>query len=469
MNRSTFRGAALCAVLLTLAALGSTQPDVLLAAWAYITDPAGLLASGGLLTLANAPGVPLEVKQLMDQIQKGFADFKAANDERLQRVEKGLPSADLQAKLGAIEQDLKSAMDQRKELDALQAKMNMMTLGGLGGTPGTDPNKVAYKSAFMDGWIRKGRDDAELRALEAKAWNIGTAGEGGYAVPEQLDRTIEKLLRDISPMRSLARVVPIGSSDYRKLVNVNGITSGWVGETAARPETPTSGLAEFRPPMGELYANPQVTQQALDDMFFDVEGELSAQLLEEFAVAEGAAFTTGNGTNKPKGFLAYTTAATADASRAYGTLQHIATGTAGAFPASNPADVLYNVVGSLKRGYRMGSVWQMNKTTLFTVMKFKDAEGQYLWQPRISENGLDINLLGFPVMENEDMPTIAADALAMAFGNFRVGYIIVDRMGTRMLRDPYTNKPYVGFYTVKRVGGGVVNSQAIKVLKFAAS
>lgn len=418
------------------------------------------------LMLANAAG-GLELKSLVDAIQKGLEDFKKTNDERLGKLEKGAATGDYEAKLAAVQGDIARALDMKKDLEALESKMNLKGLLGLDGN--TDPAKAAYKSAFIDRFVRKGEDTPELRGMMAKAWSIGVAADGGFAVPEQIDRAIEKLLRDISPMRSVANIVRVGTSDYKKLVNVNGIASGWVGETAARPATNTSQLAEVAPPMGEVYANPQVTQQSLDDMFFNVEGELMDQLMEELAVAEGAAFTSGNGTNKPKGFLDYTTAATADSGRAFGTLEHIATGVSADFAASNKADVLFSVVAALKKGYRAGALWQMNKGLLFEVLRIKDTTGQYLWQPSIQDSGLGIKLLGFNVEENEDMPVKAANSLSIAFGNFKRGYTIVDRMGMRMLRDPYSNKPYVGFYTTKRVGGAVVNSQAIKLVKFAAS
>lgn len=439
-----------------------------------IADPLlqllGLKASTALpgLMLANAAG-GLELKALVEAIQKGFNDFKLVNDERLAKLEKGGATGDFEAKLAAVQKDIATALDLKKEMAALEAKTNLIGLMGGGAKGNENPDKVAYKTAFMDRFVRKGEDSPEMRGLMAKAWSVGTAADGGYALPEQIDREIEKLLRDVSPMRSLANVVRVGTSDYKKLVNVNGIASGWVGETAARPATNTSQLAEVAPPMGEVYANPQVTQQSLDDLFFDVEAELAAQLMEELAVAEGAAFTSGDGTNKPKGFLAYTTAATADSSRAFGTLEHIATGVSADFAASNKADVLFQVVASLKKGYRAGALWQMNKGILFEVLRIKDTQGQYLWQPSIQDSGLGIRLLGFNVEENEDMPAKAANALGIAFGNFKRGYTIVDRMGMRMLRDPYTNKPYVGFYTTKRVGGAVVNSQAIKLVKFSVS
>jgi HK97 family phage major capsid protein len=421
-----------------------------------------------LLLLANATG-GLELKSVVEAIQKGFEDFKSANNDRLAKLEKGGATGDYEAKLAALQADIARALDLKKEIERVELKTNLQGL--LGGQSGGEGNadKAAYKSAFLNRFMRKGEDTPELRGMMQKAWNITTPADGGMAVPEQIDRAIEKLLRDFSPMRAVSNVVTVGTSDYKKLVNVNGIASGWVGEAAARPATNTSQLAEVAPPMGEIYANPQVTQQSLDDMFFDVEGELMAQLTEEFAVAEGAAFVSGNGTNKPKGFLDYATAATADGARAFGTLQHIATGVSADFAATNKADKLFELVGALKKGYRQGALWMMNKGTMFEILRFKDVDGQYLWQPSIQDSGLAIRLLGFAVEEAEDMPVKAANSLSVAFGNFRRGYTIVDRVGMRMLRDPYSNKPYVGFYTTKRVGGAVVNSEAIKVLKFSAT
>lgn len=405
-----------------------------------------------------------EIKDLVEGIQKSFNDFKQINDERLSKVEKGASTADFEAKLAKVQSDISAALDLKKEIERVEAKQN---LHGLMGTAEENQDKKAYKSAFVDGFLRKGQETG-LKDLQVKAMSVGTPADGGYALPEQIDRMVEQLSRDMSAVRSVANVIQVGTSDYKKLVNVNGIASGWVGETAARPATNTSQLAEVAPPMGTLYANPQVTQDALDDLFYNVEADVAAQLAEEFGIAEGAAFVSGNGTNKPKGFLAYTTAATADATRAFGTIEHIATGVAGDFAASNKADVLYDVIGKLKAAYRGGSVWMMNKAIMFEVLKLKDTTGQYLWQPSLQE-GFPIRLLGFGVVEAEDMPAKAANSLSIAFGNFKRGYTVVDRIGTRMLRDPYTNKPYVGFYTTKRVGGAVVNSEAIKVVKFAAA
>lgn len=453
-----------------LAALAAMAVGVLAVA-AGAADPylalLGMQSPDGVLTLllANMAG-GVDLKSLVEGIEKKLTDFRTTNDERLARIEKGAGTGDFEAKLAALQEDIGKALDLKKEIERVEAKSNLQGLMG-SKDANANPDKVAYKTAFFDRFVRKGEDTADLKGLQAKAWSVGTPADGGYAMPEQIDREIEKLMRDISPMRAVSKVVRVSTSDYKKLVNVNGIASGWVGETAARPATNTSQLAEVIPPIGELYANPQVTQQALDDLFFDVEAELQEQLIEEFAVAEGTAFTSGNGSNRPKGFLDYTTAATADASRAFGTLEHVATGVAGDFAASNKADVLFSVVAAMKKGYRSGALWMMPKTVLFEVLRIKDTTGQYLWQPSIQDSGLGIKLLGFMVEENEDMPVKAANSLSIAFGNFQRGYTIVDRVGMRMLRDPYSNKPYVGFYTTKRVGGAVINSQAIKLVKFA--
>ena len=449
-----------------LVALGVIGALVIVPLLALFGQHADAAATG--LVLANAAGA-IELKGLVEAIQKGFHDFKAVNDERLAKLEKGGATGDVEAKLAAVQADIAKALDLKKDLERLESKQNLQGLMGGGDAKGMTPEKAAYKAAFFDRFVRKGEDSRELKELQAKAVNVTTPADGGYAVPEQIDRTIEKLARDVSPMRQIANVVTVSTSDYKKLLNKNGIASGWVGETDSRTATATSALAEVAPTMGTLYANPQVTQDALDDIFYDVEADLATQLVEEFAVAEGAAFITGNGSNKPTGFLAGTTAATADASRAFGTIEHIATGVAGDWAATNKGDVLYDVVSKLKAAYRTGSVWVLNKGLLFEIMKFKNGSNDYLWQPRLTDNGLGIALLGYGVTEAEDMPAKAASSLSVAFGNFRRGYTIVDRIGMRMLRDPYTNKPYVGFYTTKRVGGKLMNSEAIKVIKFATS
>lgn len=222
------------------------------------------------------------------------------------------------------------------------------------------------------------------------------------------------------------------------------------------------------PPGGELFANPAASQAMLDDAAFDAESWLAGEIAAEFAKAEGAAFVSGSGTNRPRGFLTYATTNEADGARAFGTLQYVASGAAGGFAASNPQDRLVDLVQALRAPYRQGAAFVMNSATLARIRKFKTADGAFLWQPSLSAEQ-PATLLGYPVIEAEDMPDIAADSLSIAFGNFRAGYVIAERGETSVLRDPFSNKPFVHFYAVKRIGGAVANSEAIKLMKFAAS
>ena len=269
-----------------------------------------------------------------------------------------------------------------------------------------------------------------------------------------------------SSIRAIANVVKVGSSNYRKLITTGGTPSGWVGFEAARPETATPSFSEIIPASGELYANPAASQHMLDDAMFDVESWLASEIATEFARAEGMAFVKGNGTNQPLGFLSSPNAATADGTRPLGTLQFLGTGVSAGFPASNPADKLIDLVQSLRQPYRQGAVFVMNSSTAAAIRKFKTSDGAFIWQPGLV-SGQPASLLGYPVIEAEDMPDIAASSLSIAFGNFKAGYVIAERNATTILRDPYTHKPYVHFYATKRVGGQVVNSEAIKLLKFA--
>nr|WP_249276673.1 phage major capsid protein [Sphingomonas baiyangensis] len=316
--------------------------------------------------------------------------------------------------------------------------------------------------AAFEGFLRAGGG-----GVETKAFTGVTGAEGGYAVPREIDAMIGATLKSASPIRAIANVVQVGSAGYRKLVAAGGTPSGWAAETAARPETATPTFHEIAPPMGELYANPAASQAMLDDAAFDVEAWLADEIAREFAKAEGSAFVNGNGTGRPRGFLAVPNAATSDATRAFGTLQYVASGAAGDF-AANPQERLIDLVHALRAPYRQNATWVMNATTLARIRKMKTADGAFLWQPGLAAGQPD-SLLGYTVVEAEDMPDIAANSLAIAFGDFRSGYLIAERGETVILRDPYSNKPFVHFYATKRVGGAVSNSEAIKLMKFAAS
>lgn len=395
-----------------------------------------------------------DVEQVAQELNQKFSEFKEKNDKRLDAVEH---------EKGKLAGEVETLNGKLTELDNLKASLEeeIKSLKRPGGGTNTK-TATEHKSAFMQ-FVRKGKEDG-LRELEQKALNTGTDADGGYAVPEELDRTLLDILKDEVIMRQESTVITVGTSDYKKLVNLHGAGSGWVGEQDARPETNTPRLAQIVPFMGEIYGNPQATQTMLDDGFFDVEAWINNSLSLEFSEQEEIAFTNGNGVLKPKGFLAYTSTDEKDSVREFGKLQHLLSGAAAAVTADSIIQMIY----TLRKVHRNGAKFMMNNNSLFNVRILKDERGDYLWRP-----GLELNqpsmLAGYGIAENEQMPDIVADAKAIAFGNFKRGYTIVDRIGTRILRDPYTNKPFVGFYTTKRTGGMLADSQAIKLLKIGAA
>jgi HK97 family phage major capsid protein len=374
----------------------------------------------------------------------------------------------LEVKGDALEESFEAIEAQDEELEALKAEVAALKARvvaeqrpALSGVKG----KVAPAagSPFVERYLRKGLE----AGVELKAFTGLSDAAGGYALPEELDERIERTLKAVSPIRAIANVVKVGSAGYRKLVTSGGTPSGWAAEGGARAETDTPVFNEIAPPFGDLYANPAASQAMLDDGAFDVEAWLASEIATEFARAEGAAFVSGDGTNKPKGFLAAPNSIDPDSTRAFGTLQFIKTGIAGGFPAVAPQDKLIDLVQSLRTPYRQGAVFVMNSATAAAIRKFKTDDGAFLWQPGLVSGQPD-SLLGYPLIEAEDMPDVAANALAIAFGNFQAGYLIAERSETQILRDPYTHKPFVHFYATKRIGGQVMNSEAIKLLKFAA-
>jgi HK97 family phage major capsid protein len=386
----------------------------------------------------------------MGEFLNAFEAFKDANDQRLAQIEQRM-SADV------VTTEKVERID--KALDELTLKMKRPQLG-----TNEKPQASEHKAAF-EAYVRKG-ESVQLSGIESKAMSVGSNPDGGYLVPPETEAYIESVLKLVSPIRAVAGVRQVSSSLYKKPFAISGAVSGWVGETAARPETAAPALAELQFPTMELYAMPAATQSLLDDAAVNLEEWLAGEVQQVFAEQEGQAFVTGNGTNRPKGFLAYTNVA--DASWSWGNLGYIATGTAGAFPASNPADKLMDLAYALKSGYRQNARWTMNRKTQSVIRKFKDSQGNYLWQPALSA-AASATLLGFPVTEVEHMPDIATDAFALGFGDFARGYLIVDRVGVRIIRDPYSSKPYVLFYTTKRIGGGVQNFEAIKLMKFGVA
>jgi HK97 family phage major capsid protein len=380
-----------------------------------------------------------------------------------------------ETKADAIETvfDTAAASDNGAEITALRAEMARLSSlvtaravarPALAATKADTAGPVHTAGpAHAETWLRHGT----LPGAGIKAASIGIGPKGGVAVPVEIDTVIDRVLRSASPIRSIAQVVDVGSANYRKLITTSGVVSGWVSETGARVETDTPDFAEIAPPMGELYANPAASQAMLDDAFFDVEAWLGGEIGREFARAEGVAFVSGDGVNKPRGFLSAPTSTADDATRAFGTVQTIAAGAAGGFAASNPQDRLIDLVHALATPYRQGAVFVMNSATLARVRKFKDTTGAFLWQPALTADQ-PATLLGYPVVEAAAMPDVALDSLSIAFGNFQAGYLIAQRRETVVLRDPFSNKPFVHFYATKRVGGAVIDSRAIKLMKFNA-
>ncbi len=399
-----------------------------------------------------------DVAAAFEDFARAFEAFKETNDGRLAEIETRLSADPLtEEKLARIDASLDEA---RARMDRLALDARRPALAG--GEGAGAPQAAEHKAAFA-AYMRSGEANG-LKRLEAKALSAGSGPDGGYLVPTQVETEILRRLSLASPIRALASVRTVSSGAYRKAFATGAPATGWVAESAARPQTNSQTLSELSFPAMELYAMPAATQTLLDDAVVDVDRWIAEEVEQVFAEQETNAFVTGDGVARPKGFLAYETVA--NSAWVWGKLGTVSTGVSAAFPGSSPSDVLVDLVYALKAGYRQNGSFVMNRKVQSAIRKFKDSTGHYLWQPPAQAGGA-ATLMSFPVVEVEDMPDIAAGSLSVAFGDFRRGYLVVDRAGVRILRDPYTAKPYVLFYTTKRVGGGVQDFDAIKLLKFA--
>lgn len=385
-----------------------------------------------------------EVRGAVDALGEAFEAFKAANDDRLAKIEKrGAADPVTVDKLNRLN-------DQLSRLEtAIRRPLAM------GYEPRSNYELEGYTKAFGV-YLRKGEAEG-LANLETKALSVGSDPEGGYAVTPEMSGRIATTIFESSPIRSIAAVETISSDALEMLVDKDEAASGWVGETATRTETATPDLAKARIPVHELYAEPRSTQKLLDDANFNVDDWLARKVADKFARDEATAFVGGTGVGQPRGFTTY------PAGTAWSQIEQVNSGAASAITA----DGLISLQNALKQGYLARAVWVMKRTTIGEVRKLKDANNQYLWQPGLAQDQPP-TLLGHRVVAADDMPAVAANALAIAFGDFTSAYTIVDRVGIRVLRDPFTAKPYVKFYTTKRVGGDVVNFEAIKIQKIAA-
>ncbi len=386
---------------------------------------------------------------------RAFEAYKEANDARLAALASGRGDVLLEDKVDRIDR----ALVQQKAL--IERSLLQQRRAPLAPDMGVSEHKAAWGA-----YLRRG-DETALSRLEQKALSIGgnAGADGGYVAPPELDRLIEMRLAASSPMRSICTVRVTGATVFKKPISVTATGTGWAAETGDRTVTTSPSLALIEFPTAELYANLAATQALLDDAFVNIEEWIAAEVEEAFAAQERAAFVTGNGTNKPRGFLAGTMID--DANHAWDKIGFVFSGGAGAFASADPVDKLIDLAYAPKPQFRQNARFVMNRKTVAAVRKLKDADDRYIWQPTIGAT--DATILGYPVTEIEEMPDIAANSFSIAFGDFARGYLIVDRAGVQVLRDPYSAKPYVLFYVTKRVGGGVQNFDAIKVMKFAAS
>lgn len=401
-----------------------------------------------------------ELKRLIEDLGRAFEEFKAANDLRIKEIENGRHDAVLAEKVERINAELTAMAQVKKQLEALETAVAQGQFPG-GGTAAADVAKKAHKAAF-EKWFRKGVE-GDLKDLQIQAaLSTSSDPDGGFLVPEEMETTIDRVASAVSVMRRICTVRPIGTSTYKKLVSKGVSDAGWVEEKGSRDETDTPTLAEIAINTKELYSNPAITQEMLDDSRLDIAAWLGDEVSVDFDEQEGDAFINGNGVGQPKGIGAYSMVA--NASYAWGKIGYIAGGHANLL--NNP-DKLIDLQHALKSRYRNGASWLMNDLTCSIIRKLKDGEGNYLWKPGLAE-GVPDSLLGKPVEYDDNVADVGAGKYPVFFANFKRAYLIVDRFGIRVLRDPFTNKPYIHFYTTKRVGGGIAMYEAIKALKISA-
>lgn len=403
----------------------------------------------------------MKMEDVIKSLGEGFEAMKATVDElkkhgdpvtaeKLTRITKELAELDgIKSKLDAVEKLAARPRGDVKEDTARELKAAREALHGA---------ITKNERSALDG-VNK----------EQKQFNMGTSAAGGFLVPTVVETQISRLITDISPFRSVVRVSKSSLPDYRVNVNVRGQVAQWSAEAAARVLGATSSFAQVTYSSGELYAYADVTRWLVESAQSDILAEMDMDIADQFDAAEGIAIVSGDGVNKPRGFLnGPAPLATADGVRAFGTLQYKPTGAAATFAASNPADVLTDLAYTIKAGYRKNARWAMNKNTLGTVMKFKDGQGNYLWRPGLVA-GQPSTINGYAVMEMEAMPDIAANAFPIAFGDWYRAYRLIDVAGMAVIRDEVTTPGMLKIYMARRVGGGLENTEALKLLKVAVA
>jgi HK97 family phage major capsid protein len=448
--------------------------------------------------------LPTEVKALFDDLQKALLTNRAKVEELEKQIKKGGEDAVTKAELkktdDAFEELKKKTND---ELNALHKKASRPNVAETPEAKKALEVEKKYNVEMREWFLEKGvaapideagagtfrkayadacakmvrRGEKALTPDEMKTLSVGSAPDGGFYVePARSDQIITRM-RETSAMREVASVITISSSSIKFPVDRDDAGYEWVGEQSTRNVTATPQIGELEIPVHEISAMPKATQNLLDDAAFDVEGWLNDKIGDRFARAENTAFVTGTGVAKPAGFASQVQGSfvtTADATRAFGALQYTYTGSSGAFrtasATASPADDLLDLIYKFNAGYRQNLRWAMNKTTLGACRKFKDQNGNFIYDYKLTAQGVIDSLFSYPVTEFADMADYTtANAFAIALGDWKRGYLVVDRQGMRQLRDVYTAKPYTLFYTTKRVGGAIIDSDAIKLLKFGTS
>lgn len=423
-----------------------------------------------------------EIKSLIQTQGEAFEAFKKANEEKLAAKADGKGFADAEVKL----RNANDALDKvQKDLDALAAKVQRpdqsegkadqaAEIKSFGAQPNrqgpalTEESYAAYKEAVAV-YIRKNGNLDAMSEVHRKAMIAGIDSEGGYLTTPAAVNSIVTKMRENVAIRQIAGQITISGNAIEGLTDRADAGGGWVAELGSRTATSTPTLGKDRIEVFEMYAFPQLSQTLLDDTALDLEGWISGKVAQQFADLEAPAFATGNGVGKPRGIFDYTTVTTADSTRTWGQMQHIATGVNGDFAASVPGDKVIELSMLPKTPYLANAKWLMNRAVLLKIRQFKAATtNEYLWQPGLAV-GAPSTILGYPVVLDENVPALSGNGLSMAFGDFSRGYMVVDRSGVSMLRDPYTNKPYVGLYFRRRVGGAVRDFDALKFMKFATS
>jgi HK97 family phage major capsid protein len=394
-----------------------------------------------------------EIKARIDKLGNAWEQFKTVNDRRLAEVErKGVSDPLTENHLGNISAKLDEYKDR---LGKMEASFRRPSFGDGSNLVLEDDLRSAHKNAFCN-YLRKGME-GDLCNLQTKSLSVASDPDGGYLVSPQLSENIIRTVFETSPMRQLASVEIISSDSLEILEDKDEAVAGWTTESASVSDTATPQIGKKTINVHELYAQPKATQKLIDDSAIDIEAWLAAKIADIFGRKENTAFISGDGVGKPRGILTYT------AGTDWGQIEQVASGSSGAVTADKLVELFY----SLKEGHATRAAFLMNRSTIDAVRKLKDSTNQYVWNPGLAAGAPD-TLLGVPVHQAADMPVPSSNSLSIAVGDFKSAYQIVDRAGIRVLRDPFTDKPFVKFYTTKRVGGDVVNFDAIKIMKLGS-